>query len=97
MTEESKYIRFDWAIKRILRDKANKEVLEGLIHVLIGQPVTITEILESENNKDRLEDKGNRVDVKAQTEKGEIIIVGHFVNNMRTRTVSSSMTKSFIN
>ena len=75
MTEESKYIRFDWAIKRILRDKANKEVLEGLIHVLIGQPVTITEILESENNKDRLEDKGNRVDVKAQTEKGEIIIV----------------------
>jgi hypothetical protein len=65
MTEESKYIRFDWAIKRILRDKANKEVLEGLIHVLIGQPVTITEILESENNKDRLEDKGNRVDVKA--------------------------------
>ena len=47
MTEESKYIRFDWAIKRILRDKANKEVLEGLIHVLIGQPVTIMEILEA--------------------------------------------------
>jgi predicted transposase/invertase (TIGR01784 family) len=75
MTEVSNYIRFDWAIKRILRDKANKEVLEGLIHVLIGQPVTITEILESENNKDRLEDKGNRVDVKAKTSKGEIIIV----------------------
>mgnify|MGYP007056224227 FL=1 len=31
-----KYIRFDWAIKRILRDKANFGVLEGLMTVLIG-------------------------------------------------------------
>ena len=75
MTENSKYVRFDWAIKRILRDKANKEVLEGLITVLLGDPVTITEILESENNKERLEDKTNRVDVKAKTSKGEYIIV----------------------
>ena len=30
MTDKSRYVRFDWAIKRILRDKANKEVLEGL-------------------------------------------------------------------
>ena len=75
MSDKREYIRFDWAIKRILRDKANKEVLEGLIQVLIKEPVTITEILESENNKDRREDKGNRVDVKAKTEKGEIIIV----------------------
>ena len=37
MTENSKYVRFDWAIKRILRDKANKEVLEGLITVLLGE------------------------------------------------------------
>ena len=75
MSDKREYIRFDWAIKRILRDKANKEVLEGLIQVLIKEPVTITEILESENNKDRREDKGNRVDVKAKTGKGEIIIV----------------------
>ncbi len=75
MTGESKYVLFDWAIKRILRDKTNKEVLEGLIQVLIKEPVTITDILESESNKDSLEDKGNRVDVKAKTEKGEIIIV----------------------
>ena len=50
-------------------------MLEGLIQVLIKEPVTITDILESENNKDSLEDKGNRVDVKAKTEKGEMIIV----------------------
>ena len=75
MSDKREYIRFDWAIKRILRDKANKDVLEGLIQVLIKEPVTITEILESESNKDRREDKGNRVDVKAMTGKGEIIIV----------------------
>ena len=75
MSDKREYIRFDWAIKRILRDKTNKEVLEGLIQVLIKEPVTITEILESESNKDRSEDKGNRVDVKVRTGKGEIIIV----------------------
>lgn len=75
MTEKSKYVRFDWAIKRVLRDKANKEVLEGLIQVLLNEAVTITEILESEGNQDAREDKMNRVDVKAKTSKGEYIIV----------------------
>lgn len=75
MTDNSQYIRFDWAIKRILRDETNKDVLEGLITVLLGEPVTIMEILESESYKDSFEDKGNRVDVKAKTDKGEIIIV----------------------
>ena len=75
MTEKSRYVRFDWAIKRILRDKANKEVLEGLITVLLGESVTITDILESEGNVDAREDKTNRVDVKAKTSKGEYIIV----------------------
>ncbi len=28
--ERNKYIRFDWAMKRMLRDKANYAVLEGL-------------------------------------------------------------------
>lgn len=72
---DSNYIRFDWAIKRILRDKAHFDVLEGLMTVLIGQPITITEILESESNQDSREDKFNRVDVKAKTADGEIIIV----------------------
>ena len=75
MTEESKYVRFDWAIKRILRDEANKGVLEGLVSVLLGQKITITHILESESNRDAKEDKTNRVDVKALTESGEIILV----------------------
>ena len=69
------YIRFDWAIKRILRDKANSAVLEGLMTVLLGQPVKIVEILESESNQDSREDKYNRVDVKARMSDGEIVIV----------------------
>ncbi len=70
-----KYIRFDWAVKRMLRDKANFDVLEGLITVLLGERITIEEILESEGNQDAPDDKFNRVDVKAKDSNGSIIIV----------------------
>ena len=73
--ENNDFVRFDWAIKRILRDKANAGVLEGLMTVLLGEKITITEILESESNRDSKEDKSNRVDVKAKTSSGEIILV----------------------
>ncbi|MCQ2219243.1 MAG: Rpn family recombination-promoting nuclease/putative transposase [Paludibacteraceae bacterium] len=72
---KEKYIRFDWAIKRILRDKANFDVLEGLLTVLIGEKILIKEILESESNQDSYDDKFNRVDIKALNSKNEIIIV----------------------
>ena len=75
MNEENKFIRFDWAAKRMLRDKANFGVLEGLVQVLIGEPIKIVEILESESNQDREDDKFNRVDIKARNSKGEIILV----------------------
>ena len=75
MEEYNKYVRFDWAAKRMLRDKANFVVLEGLVTVLIGEPIHIVEILESEGNQDSMDDKFNRVDVKAKNSKGEIIIV----------------------
>jgi len=75
MNIENKYIRFDWAVKRMLRDKANFVVLEGLITVLLGQRVQIVEILESEGNQDSDEDKYNRVDVKTKNDLGEIFIV----------------------
>ena len=73
--EKERYIRFDWAMKRMLRDKANFGVLEGLLTVLLGEKVTIVEILESEGNQLYEDDKFNRVDVKARNSKGEIIIV----------------------
>ena len=70
-----KYIRFDWAAKRMLRDKANFGVLEGLMTVLLEEEVKIVEILESEGNQNAEDDKFNRVDVKAKNSKGEIILV----------------------
>ena len=75
MNEDNKFIRFDWAAKRMLRNKANFSVLEGLVQVLIGEPIKIVEILESESNQDRDDDKFNRVDIKAKNSKGEIILV----------------------
>ena len=45
------YIRFDWAIKRLLRDKANFSVLEGFLSVLFNDKTQIVEILESEGNQ----------------------------------------------
>ena len=72
---EDRYIRFDWAIKRLLRQKANFGVLEGLITVFLGEKVTILEILESESNQQSIDDKFNRVDIKARNSKDEIIII----------------------
>ena len=70
-----RYIRFDWAIKRLLRQKANFGVLEGFLTVFLGEPITIVELLESEGNQLSGEDKFNRVDIKARNSKGEIIII----------------------
>lgn len=75
MSENNKYIRFDWAAKRMLRDKANFGVLEGLVTVLLNEQIHIIEILESEGNQETADDKFNRVDIKAKNSKDEIIIV----------------------
>ena len=75
METMDRYIRFDWAIKRLLRQKANFGVLEGLLTVLLNEEVKIVEILESEGNQLTADDKFNRVDIKAKNSKGEIIIV----------------------
>ena len=45
---KDRYIRFDWAIKRLLRQKANFGVLEGFLTVFLGEKITIVELLESE-------------------------------------------------
>ncbi len=75
MNENNKFVMFDWAAKRMLRDKANFGVLEGLLTVLFGEKITIDQILESEGNQNSRDDKFNRVDIKAINSKGEIIIV----------------------
>ena len=72
---QDRYIRFDWAIKRLLRQKANFDVLNGFLTVMLGEEIKIVEILESEGNQESVDDKFNRVDIKALNSKGEIIIV----------------------
>ena len=75
MEQQDRYIRFDWAVKRLLRQKANFDVLEGFLTILLGEEVKIIELLESESNQQSVDDKFNRVDIKAKNSKGEIIIV----------------------
>ena len=72
---QDRYVRFDWAIKRLLRQKANFGVLNGFLTVMLREEVNILEILESESNQESADDKFNRVDIKARNSKGEIIIV----------------------
>ena len=43
-------ITFDWAIKRLLRSKANFDVLEGFLSELLRDDIEILEVLESESN-----------------------------------------------
>lgn len=70
-----KLIRFDWAIKRLLRNKANFGVLEGFLSELLFDNIKIQQILESEANQEAEEDKFNRVDILTQNSKNELIII----------------------
>ena len=73
--KQRKLITFDWAMKRLLRSKANFEILEGFLSELLNENITILEILESESNKESNTDKFNRVDLKVKNSTGEIIII----------------------
>lgn len=68
-------IRFDWAIKRLLRNKANFVVLEGFLSELLFDNIKIEQILESESNQEYDDNKFNRVDILTHNSKNEIIII----------------------
>ena len=70
-----KHIRFDWAIKKLLRNKANFEILEGFFSELLMEDIFVQEILESESNKEVQEDKFNRVDILVKNHKGELMLI----------------------
>ncbi|NEP09243.1 MAG: Rpn family recombination-promoting nuclease/putative transposase [Symploca sp. SIO2C1] len=71
----TRHIRFDWAIKRLLRNKANYVVLEGFLSELLHTDIKIHTLLESESNQQTEEDKINRVDILAETEDSELILI----------------------
>ena len=68
-------VRFDWAMKRLLRDKANYVVLEGFLSELLKFDLKIDLIGESEGNQQNETDKFNRVDILAHTASNEIILI----------------------
>ena len=70
-----KLVRFDWAMKKMLRHKANFDILEGFLSELLGEEIKIKQILDSESNKETEDDKFNRVDILVEDSKGELIII----------------------
>lgn len=93
---KDRYVRFDWAIKRLLRQKANFGVLEGFLTVFIGEPITILEILENHGEPRIVEDKYNRLDIKVLNTRGEIIIVEiqniHEMHYLKRKLYGSAQT-----
>lgn len=79
----SKLVCFDWAIKRLLRNKANHKVIEGLLESLLGEKFIIQEFLESESNQKSQQDKYNRVDMLAKDTHGRLFIF-EIQNNRET-------------
>jgi predicted transposase/invertase (TIGR01784 family) len=75
MKNQIKIVRFDWAIKNILRKKANFGILEDLISQLLKTEVKIQNLIESESNKAHKTDKSNRVDILVETPTKEKIII----------------------
>ena len=70
-----KLVRFVWAMKKMLRHKANFDILEGFLSELLGEEVTIKQVLDSESNKETEDDKFNRVDILVENERGELVII----------------------
>ncbi len=69
------HIRFDWAMKCMLRNKADFDILSGFLSELLHEDVTIKQILESESNADMPLDKTNKVDLLVENSKGELILI----------------------
>jgi predicted transposase/invertase (TIGR01784 family) len=73
--KSGKLLRFDWALKRLLRNKADHTVLEGFLSVLLGEDIKIISIKESESNQEHTADKFNRVNILVENGKGELLII----------------------
>lgn len=60
---ESKYIRFDWAMRRILRQKVNYGILEGLLETVLNMKLKIISVFEPSDESKC--DNFNRLDLLA--------------------------------
>lgn len=69
------FIRFDWAMKRLLRDKSNYVVLEGFLSTLLEEDLRISRFLKSESNQTDETDKFNRADILVEDSKGRLLVI----------------------
>jgi hypothetical protein len=70
-----KNIKFDWAIKRLLRNKANFKILEGFLSELLREDVVILNIGESEGNQDSIENIFNYADIIVKNNRNETFLI----------------------
>jgi len=75
MDDTRTIISFDWAIKTVLRDKANFDVLEGFLSALLKERITVLDLLESESNRLDEDLNQNRVDLMVRDSRGRLMIV----------------------
>ena len=75
MSKPRQLVSFDWAIKRLLRNKASFTIFEGFLSELLRDDIKIKSLLESESNRETKDDRSNRVDMLVENKIGELIIV----------------------
>lgn len=75
MTKDRRVIRFDWAIKNILRDKANFDILEGFLSALLKEDIEVLDLLESESDQEGEKQKYNRADILVRDTRDRVMII----------------------
>ena len=75
MSDSRPLISFDWAIKRLLRQKANYDVLEGFLSELLHREMKIINIPESEANAAEESSKINKVDILCESSEKELTLI----------------------
>ena len=72
---ENELISFEWAMRHLLRDKANLGIIESLVGVVLGVPLKTIRILEEGNDRESLENKHKRLNMLVEDEHGAQFIV----------------------
>jgi predicted transposase/invertase (TIGR01784 family) len=68
-------ISFDWAMKRLLRNKSNFGILEGFLSTLLRQDIELVEILDPETNMSAATEKRVIVDLLCKTTTDALVLI----------------------
>src|SRR5690242_651654 len=92
----SKLISFDFAIKYLLKDKGNYDVVEGFISALLAErgyaPVKILALLDTESNKEEYSQKKSLADLVVEDSEHHKYII-----EIERQEVTSFVHKSCFN